>query len=117
MAVLKTHRKVVDTRRFQTFDWINNNLVFPGRDGGPRNPDELTKVSIEYAKKIDVHGFFMHGTRHTHATLLIKAGMNFKVIQIRLGHSSFKETMDTYNHVTPAMENGCYCKNTEYFLT
>ena len=90
LAILKAYRKTVDTRRFQTFDWINNNLVFPGRDGGPRNPDELTKISIEYAKKIDVHGFFMHGTRHTHATLLIEAGMNFKVIQIRLGHSSFK---------------------------
>lgn len=110
MAILKTHRKVVDSRRFQTFDWINNDLVFPGRDGGPRNPDELTKVSREYAKKIGVKGFSMHGTRRTHATLLIEAGVNFKVIQMRLGHSSFKETMDTYSHVTPTMETDVIAK-------
>ena len=108
---------MVYSRRFQTFDWINNDLVFPGRNGDPPTPDKLTKVSREYAKKIGVKGFSMHGTRHTNAPLLIEAGVNFKVIQICLGHSSFKETMDTYNHVTPAMENGCYCKNTEYFLT
>ena len=46
----------------------------------------------------------MHGTRHTHATLLIEAGVNFKVIQARLGHSSFTETMNTYSHLTPIME-------------
>lgn len=110
LSVLKGHRKVVDSRRFQTFDRINNDLVFPGRNGGPRNPDELTKVSREYAKKIGVKGFSMHGTRHTHATLLIEAGVNFKVIQMRLGHSSFKETMDTYSHVTPAMETDVIAK-------
>ena len=46
----------------------------------------------------------MHGTRHTHATLLIEAGVNFKVIQMRLGHSSYKMTMDIYSHLTPVME-------------
>ena len=110
MAVLKAHRKVVDSRRFQTFDWINNDLVFPGRNGDPPTPDKLTKVSREYAKKIGVKGFSMHGTRHTPATLLIEAGVNFKVIQMRLGHSSFKETMDTYSHVTPTMETDVIAK-------
>lgn len=46
----------------------------------------------------------MHGTRHTHATLLIEAGVNFKIVQMRLGHASFRETMDTYSHVTPILE-------------
>lgn len=46
----------------------------------------------------------MHGTRHTHATLLIEAGVNFKVVQTPLGHASFRETMDTYNHITPILE-------------
>lgn len=49
--------------------------------------------------------FTMHGTRHTHATLLIENGANMKAIQERLGHASFQETMDTYSHVTPKMED------------
>ena len=48
--------------------------------------------------------FTMHDTRHTHATLLLEAGVNFKVVQMRLGHSSYQQTMDTYSHVTPIME-------------
>ncbi|WP_341458497.1 tyrosine-type recombinase/integrase [Veillonella parvula] len=43
--------------------------------------------------------------RHTHATLLIENGANMKAIQERLGHASFQETMDTYSHVTPKMED------------
>lgn len=46
----------------------------------------------------------MHDTRHTHATLLLEAGVNFKVVQMRLVHSSYQQTMDTYSHVTPIME-------------
>lgn len=42
---------------------------------------------------------------HTHATLLIENGANMKAIQERLGHASFQETMDTYSHVTPKMED------------
>lgn len=40
-----------------------------------------------------------HILRHTHASLLFKAGVNPKVIQKRLGHSSFNMTMDVYTHL------------------
>ncbi|MDY5254016.1 tyrosine-type recombinase/integrase [Veillonella caviae] len=104
-AILKHHKLVVDTRRIKTYNWINNDLVFPGTKGNPRNPDEVSKLCKKYAKLIGMPSFTMHGTRHTHATLLIEMGVNFKIIQIRLGHSSFKETMDTYSHVTPILEH------------
>lgn len=41
----------------------------------------------------------MHGLRHTHATLLMKAGVHAKVIQERLGHADSKTTMEVYAHV------------------
>ena len=41
-----------------------------------------------------------HALRHTHATMLLNAGVNIKVIQERLGHSSITTTLDTYSHVT-----------------
>lgn len=34
----------------------------------------------------------------------LKAGVHFKVVQVRLGHSSFQQTMDTYSHVLPDIE-------------
>lgn len=44
-----------------------------------------------------------HDLRHTHATLLIYAGENIKVVSERLGHSNVKITLDTYFHVIEEM--------------
>jgi integrase len=44
----------------------------------------------------------LHGLGHTHATILLEAGENPKVVQERFGHTSF--TMDIYSHVTPTMQ-------------
>nr|DAP01090.1 MAG TPA: Integrase [Caudoviricetes sp.] len=104
IAELKTHEKRVKKRRFSTPNWIHNDLVFPGKDGSPIFPDSVSLLCKKYAAKIGKPAFSMHGTRHTHATLLIEAGVNFKVIQARLGHASFTETMNTYSHLTPTME-------------
>lgn len=40
-----------------------------------------------------------HDLRHTCAALLIAANVPAKAIQARLGHSSFKVTMDIYGHL------------------
>lgn len=44
---------------------------------------------------------FYAATRHTHATMLLVAKVNPKIVSERLGHSSIKLTMDTYTHVIP----------------
>ena len=41
----------------------------------------------------------MHALRHTHASNLIAAGLNPKIIQERLGHSSIEITLDVYGHI------------------
>ena len=47
----------------------------------------------------------LHGLRHTHATLMLEAGVHIKVVQERLGHSSIAITGDVYAHVTPGMQD------------
>ena len=47
--------------------------------------------------------FKFHSLRHTHATMLLDNGANFKDIQKRLGHSKLSTTMDTYSYVTEKM--------------
>ena len=49
-------------------------------------------------------GFTIHCMRHTHATLLLKNGVNLKVVSERLGHSSVNVTINTYAHVIDTME-------------
>ena len=45
-----------------------------------------------------------HDLRHTHAAMLIKMGIQPKVIQERLGHASIKITMDTYGYLMPGLQ-------------
>lgn len=41
----------------------------------------------------------MHALRHTHASNMIEAGLNVKMLQERLGHSTINITLDTYGHI------------------
>ena len=40
-----------------------------------------------------------HDLRHSHASILFKPGVHPKTIQVRLGHTSIRTTMDIYGHL------------------
>ncbi len=42
-----------------------------------------------------------HDLRHTHATQLLGAGVNVKVVSERLGHANVSITLNTLAHVLP----------------
>ena len=46
----------------------------------------------------------MHDLRHIHATHLLVAGVNVKVVSERLGHASVAFTLNTYAHVMPGQQ-------------
>lgn len=86
------------------FEW--HNLVFTSPFGAPISPTNFSRRYFKpLVKKCRIaDGFSFHCLRHTHATLLLQKGVNPKIVQERLGHSSIKVTMDTYSHVLPDMQ-------------
>ena len=52
------------------------------------------------AKSIGLDDVKLHDSRHTMASLMLKAGTNPKIVQERLGHKSIKQTMDRYSHLS-----------------
>ncbi len=42
--------------------------------------------------------------RHTHATMLLSAGIHPKTVQERLGHARINQTLDTYSEVLPDIQ-------------
>ena len=75
---------------------LNNFVKENGEYRGSDTPRYASKV-INY--EMGIHYNF-HAFRHTHATMLIEAGVNIKAISKRLGHSTTRTTLDTYVHVT-----------------
>lgn len=47
----------------------------------------------------------IHGLRHTHASLLLFAGVSIASVAMRLGHSSMTTTQKTYLHIIQELEN------------
>ena len=86
--------------------FAGHNLVFTSPFGEPISPTNFSRRYFKpLLKKCDISSdFTFHGLRHTHATLLLRQGVNPKIVQERLGHSSIKVTMDTYSHVLPDMQ-------------
>ena len=82
----------------------DHGLVFSGPLGGPLDPSVLTRNFEKLARKADLPGVRLHDLRHFHATLMLQEGTNPKIVQERLGHSSFAITMDTYSHVAPGLQ-------------
>jgi len=56
------------------------------------------------ASRIGLKGIRFHDIRHSHALLMLKAGIHPEVVQERLGHASIKIALDTYSHVTPGLQ-------------
>ena len=72
-------------------------------DGTPYRPDALTRKWERFLKSNNLPKIRLHDIRHTHATLLIQAGVNPKVVQERLGQADVTITLNTYTHVMPDM--------------
>lgn len=60
----------------------------------------ITRDLKRIAASVGVQGATCHAFRHTHASNLIMAGEPLAAVMQRLGHSSYKMTVDTYGHLT-----------------
>jgi len=81
-----------------------DDLIFSHADGKPLLPDTVTHAWINLARHTGLRGVRLHDSRHSHATIMLKAGIHPKVVQERLGHASIQITLDTYSHTVPGLQ-------------
>src|SRR5215813_14252458 len=74
-------------------------LLFAEPDGAPTPPNRLTRRWQDACVSLDLPRVSFHALRHTHASLLIAAGLNVVKISQRLGHKNPTVTLKIYAHL------------------
>lgn len=62
-------------------------------------------ILSRHCRKAKIPEITVHGLRHTHASLLLFAGVSIASVAKRLGHASMTTTQKTYLHIIQELEN------------
>ena len=65
----------------------------------------VNNILARHCKECGIPVISIHGLRHTHASLLLFAGVSIASVAMRLGHSSMTTTQKTYLHIIHELEN------------
>lgn len=65
----------------------------------------VNDILERHCKKCEITVISIHGLRHTHASLLLYAGVSIASVARRLGHSNMTTTQKTYLHIIQELEN------------
>jgi integrase len=83
---------------------VDNTLVFTTRAGEHLTPSMMRRALDRCLASAGVRYVTRHGLRHTHATLMVSAGIHMRVLQERLGHATFATTADIYSHLDSGIQ-------------
>ncbi|WP_328603244.1 tyrosine-type recombinase/integrase [Amycolatopsis sp. NBC_00345] len=81
--------------------WQDFDLLFTHPDGAPWHPAEVTEVFHLICELAGLPPIRLHDLRHGAATLALAAGVEMKVVQHMLRHSSITVTADIHTSVLP----------------
>ena len=79
--------------------WEDNDLVFTNPDGTRLHPAQLTYEFYKLVRENELPPIRLHDVRHGTATHALTAGIDIKLVQDLLGHTTSSFTRDTYQGV------------------
>lgn len=77
--------------------------MFTNTDGEPLHPESISQLFARIVARSGLPPIRFHDLRHTHASLLVAAGIPVKVVSERLGHGHPSFMIHTYQHLLPGM--------------
>lgn len=99
--------KLYQMRQRQLFNEVGarvSEVVFATPTRKYFNASVRQSVLDTRCKEAGIERFTFHAFRHTHASLLLNAGISYKELQYRLGHANISMTLDTYGHLSKDKE-------------
>jgi integrase len=97
-------RRQAEERLLLGAGYDDHDRVFARADGSLTHPELLSSTFERIVARSGLPRIRFHDVRHTHATLLLKAGVPIKVVSERLGHTTASFTLDVYGWVLPGMQ-------------
>jgi integrase len=85
-------------------DYQDSDLVCCVEDGSLWKPSAFTSAYRALLKRRKLTGPNFHALRHSHASQLLKAGLDIKLVSERLGHAKSSFTLDRYVHLLPGRD-------------
>jgi integrase len=97
-------RRQLQEKMRERLDYVDEGVVFANPLGGYRDPDHITRTWKKLARSAGLGDIRLHDLRHSLATRLLELGVEAKVVQEILGHSSYSTTMNIYSHVSRSLQ-------------
>jgi integrase len=85
--------------------YVETGYVFTAENGEPMHADHVAHRFACLVAAAGVPSIRFRDLRHTHATLLLKAGVPVHVVAQRLGHATPAITLSIYSHVLPRQQS------------
>lgn len=76
-------------------------IVFTREDGQRVSPNAVSKAFLRAQAGLGLPRLSFHSMRHTHATVLLRAGVPVRIVAKRLGHKDPSVTLNVYADVIP----------------
>ncbi len=116
VEALKAHRESQEHSRMKAGEkWQEQGIVFCNIYGGFFSPAQVGNLFRGLLKKAGLPHVRFHDLRHSAATILRGSGVDLKVIQELLGHSTIATTADVYSHVLPHERREVASKMDDFF--
>jgi integrase len=118
IEALRAHRtRQLEERLLAGERWQENGLVFTTAEGKPLDARNVFRGFQRLLTRAGLPHLRLHDLRHGCATLLIAQGVHPRTIMEILGHSQISLTMNTYGHVTHALQRDAAARVDAVFAT
>ncbi|MGH8990638.1 MAG: tyrosine-type recombinase/integrase [Acidimicrobiia bacterium] len=114
VTALKGWRRLQREERLRVgAEWVDSSYVFTDEFGKAMHPHSVAGYFDRAVRESGLPSLNFHGLRHSHATVLLRAGVPVRVVAERLGHADPAMTLRVYQHVVPGMQRDAAARAAE----